>query len=113
MKTHYEYIHFDRQPQPPGRKTSMWYCLNNRSGDELGEVRWYPTWRMKSGRSRSNAGNIKRDAASMVSAPLVELEDTATHQVAAATHVGSNPTGGTLFRGVRPAGGPGAPPDWF
>ena len=45
MKTRYEYIHFDLLPQPKGRKTSMWLCMNNRTGGVLGEVRWYSTWR--------------------------------------------------------------------
>lgn len=43
MKTRYKYIHFVEIPT--SRKTSVWSCYNNRSGDELGQVRWYSRWR--------------------------------------------------------------------
>ena len=38
-----EYIHFVKKADKP--KTSVWSCRNNRSGDELGEIKWYPAWR--------------------------------------------------------------------
>lgn len=43
MKTEYKYIHFVKVADKP--KTSVWSCRNNATGDELGEVRWYPDWR--------------------------------------------------------------------
>ena len=39
----YKYIHFIKVAEKP--KTSVWSCRNNSSGDELGEVKWYPAWR--------------------------------------------------------------------
>lgn len=43
MKTRFEYIHFVKTADKP--KTSVWSCRNSRSDDELGEVRWYGSWR--------------------------------------------------------------------
>lgn len=43
MKTDYEFIHFVQVAQKP--KTAVFDCLNNRSSDKLGEVKWYPAWR--------------------------------------------------------------------
>ncbi len=43
LKTRYEFIHFVKIADKP--KTSVWSCRNNRSGDELGVVRFYPAWR--------------------------------------------------------------------
>ena len=43
MKTDYEHIRFIKFADRP--KTPAWTCVNKRSGDELGEVRWYPAWR--------------------------------------------------------------------
>ncbi|KKM63866.1 hypothetical protein LCGC14_1507120, partial [marine sediment metagenome] len=39
----FEYIHFVET----GRKTKtvVWSCRNNRSNEELGEVRWHSAWR--------------------------------------------------------------------
>ena len=43
MKTKFKFIHFVKVEDKP--KTSVWSCRNNRSGDELGIVKWYPGWR--------------------------------------------------------------------
>ncbi len=43
MKTQYKFIHFIKKEDKP--KTSVWSCCNNRSGGELGIVKWYPAWR--------------------------------------------------------------------
>jgi len=43
MKTKYQYIHFVKVAEKP--KTVVYECRNNRSGDVLGEVRWYGAWR--------------------------------------------------------------------
>ena len=43
MKTQYKYIYFHKIGDKP--KTSVWSCYNNRNGDKLGEVKWYPGWR--------------------------------------------------------------------
>lgn len=43
MKTEFEYIHFVKIRTMP--KTSVWSCRNNKSGDELGEVKWWGRWR--------------------------------------------------------------------
>ena len=43
MRTVFEYIHFVKVAEKP--KTSVWACLNKRSGDKLGEVKWYGRWR--------------------------------------------------------------------
>lgn len=43
MKTHYEYIHFEKIAEKP--KTSIWLCLRNRNNEELGKVKWYGSWR--------------------------------------------------------------------
>jgi len=44
MELKYEYVHFV-QIENPGRKTELWECRNNRSGDVLGIVKWYGAWR--------------------------------------------------------------------
>ncbi len=43
MKTLYKHIHFRKITDLP--KTSVWSCLSNRTKDELGMVKWYPSWR--------------------------------------------------------------------
>jgi hypothetical protein len=43
MKTKYKYIHFKKIVDKP--KTSIWSCLNNKSGAELGRIKWYAPWR--------------------------------------------------------------------
>lgn len=43
LKTRYQFIHFVKIEQKP--KTSVWHCRNNRSGNELGIVKWYGPWR--------------------------------------------------------------------
>lgn len=43
MKTEYRFIKFvELEPKP---KTRHWKMCNKRSGDQLGEVLWYPQWR--------------------------------------------------------------------
>lgn len=42
-KTKYKFIHFvniGENAKPP-----VWSCRNNRSGEELGIVKWYSRWR--------------------------------------------------------------------
>ena len=39
----YKYIHFVKLEQKA--KTSVWACCNNRSGSELGQIKWYGPWR--------------------------------------------------------------------
>ena len=39
----YKFINFIKKADKP--KTSVWSCCNNRSGEELGEIKWYPAWR--------------------------------------------------------------------
>lgn len=41
--TTYEYIHFVKVEQR--EKTAVWSCRNNKSGDELGIVKWHGPWR--------------------------------------------------------------------
>lgn len=43
MKERQKYIHFVLTAQKP--KTSVWSCRNNRSGEELGVIKWYGPWR--------------------------------------------------------------------
>jgi len=43
MKTEYQYIHFAKTAEKP--KTVVYECRNNRSGEVLGEVKWYGPWR--------------------------------------------------------------------
>ena len=43
MNTKYQYVHFVKVADKP--KTSVWTCRNNRTGGELGRVRWYGPWR--------------------------------------------------------------------
>ena len=44
MKTKYKYIHFaDSYETHEGKP--IWYCHNNRSGDILGQVFYYPLWK--------------------------------------------------------------------
>lgn len=43
MRTEYKYIHFEILEEKP--KTKVWACLNNRTGNELGIVKYYPAWR--------------------------------------------------------------------
>jgi hypothetical protein len=42
MKT-YQYINFKLIEQKP--KTGVYQCRNNKSGVELGLIKWYPAWR--------------------------------------------------------------------
>jgi hypothetical protein len=39
----YKYIHF-AEIHNTG-KTSVWSCRNNKSGEELGQVKWHGPWR--------------------------------------------------------------------
>ena len=43
MKLQFQFINFVEVEQKP--KTKVWSCRNNRSGDELGVVKWFPGWR--------------------------------------------------------------------
>jgi len=43
VKTEYQYIVF--VPAPPKPKTKVWRCLNKRSRNELGIIKWYGPWR--------------------------------------------------------------------
>lgn len=43
LDARYKYIHFVEKEQKP--KTTIWSCRNNRTGEELGEVRWHGPWR--------------------------------------------------------------------
>jgi len=43
MKLRYQHIHFIKVDQKP--RTSVWTCRNNRTGGELGRIRWYGPWR--------------------------------------------------------------------
>jgi len=43
LKTQYQFINFVKIPSTG--ITSKWSCANNRSGDELGEIKWYGAWR--------------------------------------------------------------------
>ena len=44
MKERYQYIQFGQMPSG-GRKTSIWFCHNNSSGEKIGVVKWYGPWR--------------------------------------------------------------------
>jgi len=44
MQTQYKFVHFKLIEQKP-KKTVVYQCCNNRSGSELGLVKWYPAWR--------------------------------------------------------------------
>jgi len=41
----YKYINFVKIDLRGKIKTSIWSCRNNKSGTELGQVKWYPPWR--------------------------------------------------------------------
>lgn len=43
MKTKYKYIHFALLERKT--KTDVYVCLNNKSNNSLGLVKWYPAWR--------------------------------------------------------------------
>lgn len=43
MRTEFQFINFVEIEQKP--KTKVWSCRNNRSGLDLGVVKWYPAWR--------------------------------------------------------------------
>lgn len=43
MKRYYQYINFQIKEHKP--KTLVWSCRNNSSGAELGEIKWYASWR--------------------------------------------------------------------
>jgi len=43
MKTEYKYIRFVLAEQKP--KTSVYFCINRKGGDNLGRVEWYGSWR--------------------------------------------------------------------
>ena len=43
MKTEYQYLRFELIETKP--KTTVWGCLNKKSGTKLGEVKWYGPWR--------------------------------------------------------------------
>ncbi len=42
-KISFEHIHFEKTEDKP--KTSVWECRNNKSGDLLGHVKYWPSWR--------------------------------------------------------------------
>jgi hypothetical protein len=41
----YEYINFSKVIPVKPRKTGIWICRNNKSGDALGIVQWCTSWR--------------------------------------------------------------------
>ncbi len=43
MKLNYQFINFKLVEHKP--KTSVYSCCNNKSGGELGVVKWYSAWR--------------------------------------------------------------------
>ena len=43
MKARFKHINFQIIEEKP--KTKVWSCRNNRSGEELGQVKWYGAWR--------------------------------------------------------------------
>lgn len=43
MKTEYQYIKFAKIADKP--KTSVFGCYNTHHGEQLGVVKWYPSWR--------------------------------------------------------------------
>ena len=43
MKTKYKFIQFIFVDKT--EKTSIWNCYNLKSGDRIGRVKWYCTWR--------------------------------------------------------------------
>ena len=43
MKTEYQFINFKVIEEKP--KTKVWSCINNKSQNELGIIKWYPGWR--------------------------------------------------------------------
>lgn len=43
MKTQFQYIRFEMVERKA--VTGVWQCVNNKSGDVLGLVKWYPGWR--------------------------------------------------------------------
>jgi len=43
METNYKYIRFAKRVELS--KTSVWDCINNSGGYELGEVKWSAGWR--------------------------------------------------------------------
>lgn len=40
-----EYLLFELQPKPPGRKTKVWRVLATRGHVPLGRIVWWGTWR--------------------------------------------------------------------
>ena len=42
--TKFKYIHFE-EVDSTGKKTSVWQCVNNKSFDQLGRIKWYGPWR--------------------------------------------------------------------
>jgi hypothetical protein len=40
-----DFISFEEVVPTPGRKTSVVSICNRRSGDELGQIRWFGAWR--------------------------------------------------------------------
>lgn len=45
MQTEFEYIYFEDVTPYDGRKTNVYSCRNKKSTDELGQVKWYASWR--------------------------------------------------------------------
>ena len=41
----YKYLAFQELIRVEGHKTSVYSCRNKRSGEELGQIRWYGAWR--------------------------------------------------------------------
>jgi hypothetical protein len=46
MQTKYDFISFVEVEKKP--KTSVWSCISNNGGYELGRVKWYGPWRQYS-----------------------------------------------------------------
>ena len=44
-KPKFDYIHFFRIGDSDTGKTEIWSCRNNKSGEELGKVKWHGPWR--------------------------------------------------------------------
>jgi len=47
MKLKYKFIHFIHVGQTVSQIEGhdLWSCRNNRSGEELGEIKWYRPWK--------------------------------------------------------------------
>jgi hypothetical protein len=45
MITETKWLRFEPQPQPSGRKTSIWKVVAREGGETLGKVAWWGPWR--------------------------------------------------------------------